>query len=78
MVFRSDIHSIVANWYWDTVGQTWKNYTPQEWCELLNAMLTYIEENKLKKIEEIPFFKNKVNTYLNQFIKKEMEKHDRF
>ena len=70
MTFRSDIHSIVADWYWDTIGQTWKKYTPTEWCELLNGMLTYIEENKLKNVEEIQFFIGNANKYLNRFIKK--------
>jgi len=69
MTFRSDLHSIVADWYWDTIGQTWKNYIPTEWCELLNGMLIYIEENKLKNTEEIPFFIDKAIVYLNQFSK---------
>jgi hypothetical protein len=45
------IHGILARIYWDNLD--YKKHTPQSWANTLNNMLTFIENNKIKKEEQL-------------------------
>lgn len=54
-ILGGKISRIFASIYWDDLD--YKKYTPQEWANTLNNMLEFVENNKIKKEDQVDWIK---------------------
>ncbi len=58
----TDINGILSRIYWDT---DYSQYTPKEWAEMLNTMMDFVENNVIKKKDELESFELRLKEVLH-------------